>query len=283
MEKCVFKSNGGIVIIDAASVATDMPLIGSPWPSVFILGIYWVSVKHIGPTIMKHRDPVDVKNWIITYNIYQIMANAILCYCTIREMTRPDNNLFCLQVSRSSAMLCYLYFLNKLTDLTETFFFVLKKSWRQISYLHLYHHVAIVTCSYVDFYIQPGIIYDSSPQHTRAIWLFANSWTNTNPLKLSIGGLSMFMLLLNTFVHVVMYIYYLLSIWKPSLSMLPKFKRTVTQIQLVIIQSNTNNDPLQISIKFVSQFSELIAGSIRDCSACPVRHTVSGWSRQLCG
>lgn len=58
----------------------DMPLVGTPMPMVVILGVYLLAVKVIGPAVMENRKPINPKSWIVYYNIYQIIANAILCY-----------------------------------------------------------------------------------------------------------------------------------------------------------------------------------------------------------
>lgn len=75
---------------------------------------------------------------------------------TAREIFCTSNDLMCLRIDRPSAMIVYFYYLNKLPDLIETFFFVMKKSWRQISFLHIYHHIVIIVVIYADIYYQPG-------------------------------------------------------------------------------------------------------------------------------
>lgn len=151
---------------------------------------------------------------------------------SLREIFRPDNDLYCLQPSKESAMLCYFYFLNKFADLTETMFFLLKKSWRQISHLHLYHHVAMVICCYIDLSVQPGIWKFNWLGRCQNNWVH-NIWISCVTTTI-LGGLSMYMLLFNTLVHVVMYSYYFLSSLKLNSPLLPMIKRSVTQIQLVI-------------------------------------------------
>ena len=68
----------------------------------------------------------------------------------------PGNRFLCLQDEETSAMVMYYYFLNKISDLLETIFFVLRKRSRQISFLHVYHHILVVACFYLTIFIQPG-------------------------------------------------------------------------------------------------------------------------------
>lgn len=55
-----------------------------------------------------------------------------------------------------SAQMSYCYFLVKLLDLFDTVFFVLRKRTRQISFLHVYHHVAILVGAFIGVGWAPG-------------------------------------------------------------------------------------------------------------------------------
>lgn len=52
----------------------------------------------------------------------------------------------------------YFYFLVKVIDLMDTIFFVLRKKFNQVSFLHMYHHsaMAIATYAYLKFYSGGG-------------------------------------------------------------------------------------------------------------------------------
>lgn len=58
---------------------------------------------------------------------------------------------------RKEAIGTYYYYLLKLLDLADTVFFVLRKKSSQVSFLHVYHHVAILIASYLIFSWTPGI------------------------------------------------------------------------------------------------------------------------------
>lgn len=61
-------------------------------------------------------------------------------------------------IGMRSAQMSYFYFLVKVLDLLDTIFFVLRKRTRQISFLHVYHHVAILIGSYIAVAWAPGNI-----------------------------------------------------------------------------------------------------------------------------
>ncbi|KAG5875514.1 hypothetical protein JTB14_012736 [Gonioctena quinquepunctata] len=94
------------------------------------------------------------------------------------------------------------YFWLKIFDGLDTIFFVLRKSHRQISFLHVYHHAVMVFCT----------------------------WTG---LVFYAGGHSMFLGAINVLVHAVMFSYYLLTCIDSSWRRSKIFKRTLTQMQLV--------------------------------------------------
>jgi GNS1/SUR4 family len=99
---------------------------------------------------------------------------------------------------------CYFYFLIKVIDLLDTVFFVLRKKQNQVTFLHVYHHAGMV----------------------------ALSWSGT---KYFPGGHSVFMGMLNSFVHVVMYFYYFLTSLSPKYKQNLWWKKHITQLQIVSI------------------------------------------------
>lgn len=55
-----------------------------------------------------------------------------------------------------SAYMVYSYFAVKILDLFDTIFFVLRKKSQQISFLHVYHHVAVLSGAWVAVQWAPG-------------------------------------------------------------------------------------------------------------------------------
>jgi elongation of very long chain fatty acids protein 7 len=54
------------------------PLMGSPFPTIFIIALFLLFVLYIGPMMMEKRKPLDIKNIMIVYNVYQVFFSAIL-------------------------------------------------------------------------------------------------------------------------------------------------------------------------------------------------------------
>ncbi|KAL7737244.1 hypothetical protein ACLKA6_005422 [Drosophila palustris] len=97
----------------------------------------------------------------------------------------------------------YAYFINKIIDLLDTVFFVLRKSYKQISFLHVYHHVMMVLVCHL-------------------IMRFYGTGGHNN----SVG-------MINSFVHTVMYFYYFLSAKYPGIKASIWWKKYITLIQLI--------------------------------------------------
>lgn len=98
--------------------------------------------------------------------------------------------------------LSYLYYLNKYVDLLDTVFIVLRKSYKQISALHLLHHLFMPISGY--FVIR----------------------------FCGFGGHAIVTGLLNLFVHIIMYGYYYLSIDRPQIKRNIWWKKYITILQM---------------------------------------------------
>ncbi|KAH8372261.1 hypothetical protein KR093_010846 [Drosophila rubida] len=186
------------------------PLFGSHWPMTTIIVVYLAFVLKSGRKFMENREPYHLKNVISVYNIFQVIYNSVFFGCCayylyikpiydrscIISLTydHPDKNI--------ERLLFYAYFMNKLIDLLDTVFFVLRKSYKQITPLHLYHHVLM---SYVVYWILRS--YGFGGQY------------------LTIG-------FLNSGVHAVMYFYYFISAQYPELKGSIWWKKYITKLQI---------------------------------------------------
>jgi hypothetical protein len=88
------------------------------------------------------------------------------------------------------------------SEFLETIVFVLRKKQNQVSFLHVYHHIAVVAL----------------------LWMF---------LKHNGGRGEAVIVILNTAVHVMMYSYYFFSSFNTLKNATAKFKPLITGVQIV--------------------------------------------------
>jgi len=98
--------------------------------------------------------------------------------------------------------LCWWYYFCKFTEFADTIFFVLRKKFDQITNLHVIHHS-----------IMPA-----------TVW-----WG----VRFTPGGHATFFGTLNTFVHIVMYTYYLLAAMGPRYQKYLWWKKHLTTMQMI--------------------------------------------------
>lgn len=100
---------------------------------------------------MQHRKPYQLKEYIVIYNVCQLIACAYFIKTVWADKEAPPIEYFSrcqvFQSFRNPTDLykftCFLYVL-KLSEMSETVVFVLRKKWQQISFLHVFHHCAML-------------------------------------------------------------------------------------------------------------------------------------------
>lgn len=80
--------------------------------------------------------------------ILKIIKQALLVISqnTIETLARDERTI----------PIAYHYYLNKVLDLSETAFFILRKKNEQLSFLHTFHHTVMVLNIYLQFQLPPG-------------------------------------------------------------------------------------------------------------------------------
>ncbi|KAH8241407.1 hypothetical protein KR026_000310, partial [Drosophila bipectinata] len=188
-----------------------LPIFSSPWPTLIILSSYLLFVLKVGPKLMKNREPFDLRGVIKVYNIFQIVYNSWMFLYTIHFLfVLRAYDLGCMNTlpldhehKDRERYFSNLYLINKFIDLVETVFFILRKKKRQISVLHVFHHVSMPFAVYI------GIIYNGY------------------------GGIATSYCLMNVMVHVLMYTYYYLSSVSESVQKSLWWKKYITISQMV--------------------------------------------------
>ena len=196
---------------ELADVRTNnWPFVSSPFPTILISLLYLYFVLRCGPRYMKDKPPYSCRKFIQFYNIFQIVLNYLIVYHIFDAGWYEDYFIYCVKPDYSSnprpykiaTILWYTYML-KLIDYVETGVFVLRKKNRQVSFLHLYHHVSTAMLA----------------------WLYVKYFAH---------GMAASLLVFNASIHVIMYSYYLLSSFGPKIqSYLHPIKRIITILQMV--------------------------------------------------
>ncbi|KAL8614269.1 hypothetical protein ACOMHN_007607 [Nucella lapillus] len=134
------------------------------------------------------------------YMVYELVASSWLV---------PGFNMHCALVDTSDgatslrlAKVIWWYYFSKLIEFADTIIFVFRKKKNQITFLHMYHH-------------------SSMP----LLW-----WIGT---RFAPGGEAFFCATMNSFVHVVMYSYYMMSAMGSALQPYLWWKKYLTSLQLL--------------------------------------------------
>ncbi|KAG5668584.1 hypothetical protein PVAND_016520 [Polypedilum vanderplanki] len=192
------------------------PLMGSPYPMLLIFISYLIFVLFIGPMWMKNRPPYNLLEVLRLYNAFQVCACTFIVVrahlvhhysfftfskCVLSPKPVGPNDV--LSVTQIAFHIdTYLFMHLRLLELIETIFFVLRKKFNQVSALHMYHHISTITLC----------------------WIF---------LKYRGGRMEIFIAVLNSYVHIIMYAYYFVSSFKRYRIITDKIKPFITIMQIV--------------------------------------------------
>lgn len=189
--------------------AKSLPFMDNPLPTLGMMISYLLFVLWLGPLYMRDRKPMDLRRVIIFYNMFQVLLSGYMFYEHLMAGWLQGYSLTCQTVdyddgplSRRMFNLCYVYYLSKLSEFADTVFFVLRKKQSQITDLHVYHH-------------------SLTPME---------AWILT---KFIAGGNATFPNVINNFVHVLMYFYYMLSAMGPRYQKYLWWKKYMTEVQII--------------------------------------------------
>ncbi|XP_077284768.1 very long chain fatty acid elongase AAEL008004-like [Arctopsyche grandis] len=184
-------------------------MMNSPFPTMIICLSYAYFAKILGPKVMEDRKPFQLKNVLIVYNFLQVLFSSWLFYECCMSGWFTHYSFRCQPVDYSESPMamrmargCWWYYISKFTEFFDTIFFILRKKNDQVSTLHVIHH---------------GVM-------PMSVWF---------GVKFTPGGHSTFFGLLNTFVHIVMYSYYLFSALGPQFQKYLWWKKYLTALQMI--------------------------------------------------
>jgi elongation of very long chain fatty acids protein 4 len=171
-------------------------------PIMHLLG-YLIGIVFLGQKYFDSRKSWNVEGYMLMYNAFQFVFNTWVVICVLMEMYRRGlgfaGNKYVLGDREEGwlGFLIYAHYQNKFVETMDTVFMVVRKKRDQVSTLHIWHHSIMTWC-----------------------WLMV-LWVNP-------GGDAFLGVLMNSFVHSVMYSYYFLS----SLKVSCPWKKYVTKLQL---------------------------------------------------
>ncbi|XP_044017735.1 elongation of very long chain fatty acids protein AAEL008004-like isoform X2 [Aphidius gifuensis] len=185
-------------------------LMSSPLYTAGICLSYVYLVKVLGPKLMENRKPFQLKKVLIAYNLFQVIFSTWIFYeISISGWLTGHYSLRCQPIEKQDdprvlrmAHACWWYYFSKFTEFFDTIFFVMRKKTDHVSPLHVIHH---------------GIM-------PMSVWF---------GVKYTPGGHATFFGLLNTFVHIIMYSYYLLAALGPSIQPYLWWKKYLTALQMI--------------------------------------------------
>jgi len=212
----------------------------SEFETAFTIALGYFLFVVIGSSIMKAGvapiDPYPIKFF---YNVSQIMLCA---YMTIEAGLLAYRNGYsffpCNSFDSTNgpvANLLWMFYVSKAWDFWDTIFIVLGKKWRQLSFLHVYHHLSI----FMFYWLNSHVNYDGDIYLT---------------------------IMLNGFIHTVMYTYYFICMHtrdpKTGKSLPIWWKSSLTGLQLVqfvtmmsqgstILYKQCSGVPLRVSALYV--------------------------------
>ncbi|UYV63389.1 ELOVL4 [Cordylochernes scorpioides] len=135
------------------------------------------------------------------------------------EIIIKSNQVWCDQIA--SAL--WWYYFSKVVELLDTVFFVLRKKWSQLTFLHVYHHSTMC-----------------------ALWWIGVKWVPGGSVKELCDVPALPGAMANSFVHVVMYLYYGLASMGPKMQKYLFWKKYLTVLQLVSISAHWDSSTINL-------------------------------------
>ncbi|GCC27171.1 elongation of very long chain fatty acids protein 4a isoform X1 [Chiloscyllium punctatum] len=180
----------------------------SPLPTLAVSSLYLLFVW-LGPKWMNNREPFQLRSLLIFYNFGMVILNFYIFKELFFAARAAGYSYICQTVNYTDdvnevriASALWWYYVSKGIEYLDTVFFILRKKFNQVSFLHVYHHFTMFT-----------------------LWWIGIKWVA--------GGQSFFGAHMNAVIHIVMYLYYGLAACGPQFQKYLWWKRYLTILQLV--------------------------------------------------
>ena len=176
---------------------------------MILLNVFYFVAIFVLTKIMKKREAFNPRKFMIFYN-FTCMCLATYCFVGMVWFYYSKGNAFTCQTvdfdTNDSKWLAHVEneieinpsYVQKYWEYIDTFLFVLRKSFRQVTFLHVYHHSSV----------------------TAVVRLFLMTYP---------GGDNCILVIANSFIHMLMYTHYLCSVLK----MKCWWRSYLTKLQLI--------------------------------------------------
>jgi elongation of very long chain fatty acids protein 4 len=179
---------------------------------VYLIGVYLASKWSNA-----QKEPMDLKLLMRVYNAICVgLAGYVVYGIVMYKMTVNAGTFVCNPIDTSSAAgkqlayVIWVYYAQKYVEMADTFIFIFRQSWRQVTFLHVYHHssITMVTAAFLCFDINGDCVVTAA--------------------------------VLNSGVHVLMYSHYFLSSfgvktwWRSHLTKLQLLQFTICFVQPIV-------------------------------------------------
>jgi len=144
--------------------------------------------------------PMNLRTPLLIHNIMCVMLSLYTALQGSRGIFQSPSVYYTAVGPPLVAHALYVYWISKIVELTDTVFMVLRHKLKQMSFLHVFHHMSILLLADNAYHMVP--------------------WP---PIAL--------LMTLNSVVHVFMYTYYGLRAIKPLNEI--SWKRCITQLQII--------------------------------------------------
>ncbi|KAG0564642.1 hypothetical protein KC19_8G127500 [Ceratodon purpureus] len=178
----------GLDLRKPSAITADLPFVRSPTPVVLAIAAYivvvWLWSSYIRRAGLKPRhDPVWLQAIVVVHNSFLCCLSLYMGCGILIEARRHRYSFWGNHGNDEQVQMgfyVYIFFVSKLYEFMDTALMLMRRNLRQITFLHLYHHTSISFVWWIISYARPT-------------------------------GDAYFSAMLNSWIHVFMYLYYLLA------------------------------------------------------------------------
>lgn len=182
-------------------LTAKFPLMTPHYAALFAI-TYLTFVITLMPLLRALKLSISLKPIMRVYNLFMVLLSFYMGTRSVMLARASNDSLFCVPLAsglagQEMAQLVWIFTYSKVIEFLDTVFMIMEGRWRQVSFLHVYHHVSILSYWFTILWMSPG-----------------------SDAYFSLAG--------NSYIHVLMYGYYLLA----SFGYSPWWKFYITKAQI---------------------------------------------------